>query len=55
MSDIKIVLLQHETFALAKTQVESHFSVYGANSTGSLLNMTQTEQQNADKPQSKHT
>ena len=56
MSNVKIVLLQHETNALANTQMESHFIFFicSANRADTLLSMAQIEQ-NSDKPYSKHT
>ena len=55
MSNVKIVLLQHETHALANTQMESIFQINKVNRAETLLSMAQTEQKTSDKPQIKHT
>ena len=44
MSNVKIVLLQHETHALANTQMESIFQINSVNRAETLLSMAQTEQ-----------
>ena len=44
MSNVKIVLLQHETYALAGTQMESIFQINSVNRAETLLSMAQTEQ-----------
>ena len=44
MSNVKIVLLQHETYALANTQMESIFQINSVNRAETLLSMAQTEQ-----------
>ena len=44
MSNVKIVLLQHETYALANTQMESIFQINSVNTAETLLSMAQTEQ-----------
>ena len=44
MSNVKIVLLQHETNALANTQMESIFQINSVNRAETLLSMSQTEQ-----------
>ena len=44
MSNVKIVLLQHETHALAGTQMESIFQINSVNRAETLLSMAQTEQ-----------
>ena len=54
MSYVKIVLLQHETYALANAQMESIVQINSVNRAETLLSMAQTEQ-NSDKPYSKHT
>ena len=50
MSNVKIVLLQHETHALANTQMESIVQINSGNRAETLLSMAQTEQKNSDKP-----
>ena len=44
MSNVKIVLLQHETHVLANTQMESIFHINSGNRAETLLSMAQTEQ-----------
>ena len=44
MSNVKIVLLQHETYAQANTQMESIFQINSVNRAETLLSMAQTEQ-----------
>ena len=44
MSNVKIVLLQHETYALANTHMESIFQINSVNRAETLLSMAQTEQ-----------
>ena len=44
VSNVKIVLLQHETYALANTQMESIFQINSVNRAETLLSMAQTEQ-----------
>ena len=44
MSNVKTVLLQHETYALANTQMESIFQINSVNRAETLLSMAQTEQ-----------
>ena len=44
MSNVKIVLLQHETYALANTQMASIFQINSVNRAETLLSMAQTEQ-----------
>ena len=54
MSNVKIVLLQHETYALANTQMESHFSL-SVDDKLKHFKVWPKPNENFDKPHSKHT